>query len=162
MIQETFSIDMPWLPSAKHGWLVFKESTGKSSQYSGSVGFPEEDIRQLVRIAQVLATTRYAWNPATELIGNLARENAFLRKEIEDIKQKLADVERKIPEERVIVLREITREKAKQEIQQLFSSGRRLYYSDIAQELRLNLELVVDICHELQEGGEIEIDESIL
>jgi len=66
----------------------------------------------------------------------------------------------RIPEERVIVLREISKKEAKEEIKQLFSSGRTLYYSDIAEELRLDLELVVDICHELQESGELRIDES--
>ena len=66
------------------------------------------------------------------------------------------------PEEKVTVLREISREQAKQEIQQLFSSGRTLFYSDIAEELRLDLELVVDICRELQGSGEVKIDESAL
>jgi len=62
----------------------------------------------------------------------------------------------------VIVLREISREQAKQEIQQLFSSGRTLYYSDIAEELGLDLELTVDICRELQESKEIKVDENAL
>jgi len=53
-------------------------------------------------------------------------------------------------------------EEATEEIRQLFSSGRTLYYSDIAEELRLDLELVVDICHELQESGEIGIDDRVL
>jgi Mn-dependent DtxR family transcriptional regulator len=65
-------------------------------------------------------------------------------------------------EEKVIALREIPREQAKQEIQQLFSSGRTLYYSDIAEELRLDLKLVVDICRELEENGEVKVDESAL
>ena len=67
-----------------------------------------------------------------------------------------------MPEEKVIVLREISREQAKQEIQQLFSSGRTLYYSDIAEELGLDLELTVDICRELQESKEIKVDENAL
>ena len=62
----------------------------------------------------------------------------------------------------MIALREISREQAKQEIQQLFSSGRTLYYSDLTEELRLDLELVVDICRELQGKGEIKVDEDIL
>ena len=67
-----------------------------------------------------------------------------------------------MPEEKVIVLREMSREQAKQEIQQLFSSGRTLYYSDIAEELRLDLELVVDICRELEESREVKVDRSAL
>ena len=62
----------------------------------------------------------------------------------------------------MIVLREISREQAKQEIQQLFSSGRTLYYSDIAEELSLDLELVVDICRELEGNREVRVDKSAL
>ena len=60
------------------------------------------------------------------------------------------------------MIREITREEAEQEIQQLFQSGRTLYYSDIAEELKLDLKLVVDICREFQENKEIGIDEDAL
>ncbi len=60
------------------------------------------------------------------------------------------------------MLRELSREEAKEEIRQLFKSGRTLYYSDIAEELKLALKLVVDICRELQGNGEIGIDEDAL
>ena len=60
------------------------------------------------------------------------------------------------------MMKQISREQAKQEIQQLFSSGRTLYYSDIAEELSLDLELVVDICQELQDSGEVTVDENAL
>ncbi len=46
------------------------------------------------------------------------------REELERIKQKLLELESR---EKVIVLREITREEAKREIKQLFESGRTLY-----------------------------------
>ena len=102
-------------------------------------------------------------------LPHLAAENILLRSEIEQVrsdleqtKQKVAELERRMPAEKVIVLREISREQARQEIQQLFSSGRTLYYSDIAEELGLDLELVVDVCRELQEEGEIGVDEHIL
>jgi DNA invertase Pin-like site-specific DNA recombinase len=97
-----------------------------------------------------------------DLSNDLAAENSLLRREIEQIKQRLAELERKMPKEKVIVLREISREQAKQEIQQLFSRGRTLYYSDIAEELRLDLQLVVDICRELEENGEVKVEGSAL
>ena len=81
------------------------------------------------------------------------------REELEHIKQKLLELENR---EKVIVLREITREEAKKDIEQLFKSGRVFYYSDIVKELKLDLETVVDICNELQESGQIEVDASIL
>ena len=88
----------------------------------------------------------------------IRNENLILRDTIYKINERLAVIESCLPSERVIVLREISREKAKDEIYKLFSSGETLYYSDIAQELGLDLELVVDICTELQKQGEITID----
>ena len=85
-----------------------------------------------------------------------------LQEELKQAKQRLAELESRISGEEVIVIREITREEAEQEIQQLFQSGRTLYYSDIAEELKLDLKLVVDICREFQENKEIGIDEDAL
>ena len=113
-------------------------------------------------------------NKKPEIIGRVMRpigvsplpprfvvENALLRDELERVKQQLSELEQKISGEKVIMVRNITREEAKQEIRKLFSSGRTLYYSDIVQELKLDLETVVDICNELQENREIAIDASI-
>ena len=80
-----------------------------------------------------------------------------LERKLEEAEQRLWKFERR---EKVIELRDISREQAKEEIRQLFQSGRTLYYSDIAEELGLELEVVVDICKKLQENGEIAIDES--
>lgn len=51
----------------------------------------------------------------------------------------------------VIELREVTMDEARAEIVDLFATGETLYYSDIADRLRLDLEMVVEICHKLQE-----------
>lgn len=59
--------------------------------------------------------------------------------------------------EKVVVLRTIDREEAKNEILALFQSRETLYYSEIATKLRLDLEMVVDICTELMESEEIEV-----
>lgn len=48
----------------------------------------------------------------------------------------------------------------KDKIEQLFASGRVFCYSDIAWELGLDLEVVVNICNELMEEGKIKIAES--
>ena len=84
-----------------------------------------------------------------------------LQEELKQTKQRLLELESGISGEEVIVLREITREEAKKEIRQLLESGRTLYYSDIARELQLDLELVVDICNELQESGVVGIDAGV-
>ena len=88
-------------------------------------------------------------------------ENYALRERIRAVEERLANIEATIPKERVIILQEISREEAKEEIRNLFSTGRTLYYSDIAEELRLDLEMVVEICNELQESGGISIDEGV-
>ena len=78
--------------------------------------------------------------------------------EINDLKQRVMELENR---EKVIVLKEMTREEAKRSIRQLFSSGRTLYYSDIVQELGIDLETVVDICNELEKDKEIAVDAGV-
>ena len=91
----------------------------------------------------------------------LRNENLALRDAISRIEERLAGVEASLPNEKVTILRKVTKEEAKNEIKRLFSTGKTLYYSDIAQKLRLDLELVVDICNELQKQGEITIDAGV-
>jgi regulator of replication initiation timing len=103
-----------------------------------------------------------------ETVVRIMQENAELRLEnrklaaiAAKLEKRMNILESKLPEEEnVIVLREITREEAKAEIANLFSEGQTLYYSDIATKLRLDLELVVDICNELMNEGEISIADS--
>jgi Mn-dependent DtxR family transcriptional regulator len=61
-------------------------------------------------------------------------------------------------DEQVIALRSITREQARQEILELFQSGETLFFSDIAERLRIDLPLLIEICQELCEEGEIGVD----
>ncbi len=112
----------------------------------------------------------HAHDPALESLKKnnekLVSENRKLKKNLNEVRDRIEAVESQISElageEKVIVLREITREEAKDEIKELFDAGRVLYYSDIAGELRIDLELAVEICQELQNEGEIEIsDDSI-
>lgn len=78
---------------------------------------------------------------------------------IESLEQRLNNIENAMPREEVIVLREITREEAKIEIERLFTKGDTLYYSDIAKKLRLDLELVVNICEELFKEGKVRVED---
>ena len=158
----------PWSARSIDRLLAKPEERERFIVLGDSAGLTKEDIEEKVRrvkgivqVEQLVMTIPFGGLESADVLY-LMEENASLRQEIEQIKQKLSELEERIPEEKVIVLREISREKAKKEIRQLFSSGRTLYYSDIAEELRLDLELVVDICHELQESGELKIDESAL
>lgn len=91
-------------------------------------------------------------------LPKLILENWLLYRELQRIKHRLSELEERIPEEKVIVLREIKREDAKKEIRELLKGGRTLYFSEIAGELSIDLELVVGICQELLEKGEIGVD----
>ena len=64
--------------------------------------------------------------------------------------------------EKVVILKDMTKEEATREIKRVFATGRTLYYSDIAEELGLSLKTVVEICRELQSDGEIGIDNEVL
>ena len=104
--------------------------------------------------------------PTTPYINPLPQwfimKHLALQEELKQTKQRLMELESRVSGEEVMVIREITKEEAKKEIRQLFLTGRTLYYSDIAEELKLDLKLVVDICREFQENKEIGIDEDAL
>lgn len=57
-----------------------------------------------------------------------------------------------LPDE-TIILREIGKDEARQEIIELFRSGRPLDQADLADELALELRLVMEICAELLAEG---------
>lgn len=109
----------------------------------------------------------FSVRPTESPYQTLIQENAMLRLEcdklsvmLNDIVQRLRLLENIPSEEEIVILREISREDAKSEIGALFSLGEVKYYSDVARELRLDLELVVDLCNELISEGEIEVAES--
>lgn len=57
---------------------------------------------------------------------------------------------------RTVVLRALPRSQAKEEISDLFRRSKgSLFYSDVAEQLNLDLELVVELCRELENEGEI-------
>lgn len=87
----------------------------------------------------------------------LSMENYALSQRVKELEKRMENLEEQLTEEEIVVLREISRDEAKSEIAQLFSKGETLYYSDIAKRLRIDLELIVDICQELLEEGEITV-----
>jgi hypothetical protein len=87
-----------------------------------------------------------------------------IRAQVHELRQRSVTIEQEVkvlkdsgPEGEVIILRTIRRKQAKREIQELFQSGETLFYSDIARLLKLELALVVDLCQELEQEGEIEV-----
>ena len=88
-----------------------------------------------------------------------------LLKEVADLQERVMVLEAgffnvaadKLPE--IIEIREIGREQAKSEIVDLFATGETLYYSDIADRLLLDYEMVIEICRELESEGAIGVDD---
>lgn len=91
---------------------------------------------------------RFAENYEKQM-EKVMKHNTQLVKEIKTLVQHIASSK----DEPVVLLRDVDREQASKEIEELFKGCKTLYYSDIAQQLRLDLELVVDICNELEEKG---------
>ena len=56
---------------------------------------------------------------------------------------------------RTVVLRSMPRKQAKKEILELFKGAQQktLFYSDVAEQLQLDLELAVELCNELENEG---------
>jgi alpha-ketoglutarate-dependent taurine dioxygenase len=94
----------------------------------------------------------------TPTTASLSTEVEHLKQKVATLEQEVAQLKATVPEESVIVLRSITRDQAKQEMLELFQAGETLFYSDIARRLRIDLPVVVEVCHELIEEGEIGID----
>jgi hypothetical protein len=100
--------------------------------------------------------------PNNKGLRSLVNQNKNLQIKIQELEKRVKLLEALLPDTHVVVLRAISRDQAKKEITNLFVKGETLYYSDIAEQLDLDLELVVDICSELQQSGEIEVDDEAL
>ena len=71
--------------------------------------------------------------------------------------ERVAPLEEHSAEEKVIELREVTKDEARAEIVDLFATGETLYYSDISERLRIDFDMVVEICHNLEEQEKIHV-----
>jgi len=122
--------------------------------------------------AEAARTARKAAREAGEAgaaAGNMAAE-AFTKAEaatsqslsllrrIEALEKRLEKLESSARRKDTAALSGMSRDDAKTRIATMFSAGDRLYYSDIARELGIDLGLVSDICDELVREGKIKID----
>jgi hypothetical protein len=139
---------------------VVVAGTGDEALISGGISIStwEEKARLLSGMCVNLSSSMLSSSDILEQQNiQLRKENLILRDTLRRIEERLTAIEAYLPSEKIIVLREITREEAEKEIRGLFCKGEILYYSDIAERLRLDLQLVVEICNELQSRGEIEV-----
>lgn len=132
----------------------------------GSSGIPIEVLESKRKLfasilqAPIFAGAIESFEQLDQENAQLQTENYILKQRIWAIEERLANIEATIPKEEVIVLREISRDEAKAEIERLFAEGGTLYYSDIAKKLCIDLELVVDVCEELFKEGKVRIAEA--
>ena len=99
-----------------------------------------------------------AWTTAVEVLRSslqLHSENETLGLRVADFERRLSRLEESTLSAQTIVLREMDREQAVEEIKGLFASGEVLYYSEIVERLGIDLEVVVNICDELMADGQI-------
>jgi len=129
----------------------------------GSPGEQEQTIMNVFASAlphnalvfDVLDLTR-----SEDAIRNAARELGALRTRVLELERKVESLSRRLddlvqPGMAVITLREIPRSQAKDEIRALFAGGEVLDYGDVAERLALDLQLVVEVCGELEREGVI-------
>jgi len=91
--------------------------------------------------------------------AQLNLENKMLKEVVSKFEERLTAIEESLSQEKVMTLRELSKSEAQREILNLFESGNTFYYSDIAGKLNLDLELVVDICNELEKAGKIQTND---
>lgn len=84
------------------------------------------------------------------LVAEEQSEIGALKARVAVLEEQVARLEED-SEMKVIELREVTKDEARAEIIDLFATGETLYYSDISERLRIDLEMVVEICHKLLE-----------
>lgn len=86
--------------------------------------------------------------------GVQEKELSELRERVRTLEEHLATIEKE-RDSKVVVLRPISREDAKTEILRLFQENHAeiLDYGIIAERLQLDLQIVVDVCNELEQEG---------
>lgn len=91
-----------------------------------------------------------------------------MQAEIDELRAKVVALEEEVEmlktssEKDVIVLRTVSREQAKEEIRNLFATGETLFMSEVADRLNIPDRLVVGICTELQQEGELRVNDDAL
>ena len=95
-------------------------------------------------------------------VSTLERQNTQLRRGFNALARRVAVLEQEVEmlkaEGEIIEIRDIPRKQAKDEIRRLFATGETLYYSDIVQRLQIGIELVVELCKELEVEDEIQVN----
>jgi len=127
---------------------VIQSSAGSTPMYVFNAQ-PSYSALDLERDSQIIEL-RTQITKLTEQVNRLENIIGEISKRIEPMQTS---------SEEVMVLRSITRDEAKKEILDLLDKSDKLYYYDIAEALRLDLEEVVQIMSELESDGFVGVAE---
>lgn len=112
-------------------------------------------------------TTAPLIEPPSDTTLAVLEENSNLKQHVARLETRILALELDSPTithqypPQTLELRQITDQEACTEMQQLFkNTDVPLYYSDISQQLQLDLEQVVRVCDELYQTGQIFVDEA--
>ncbi len=127
---------------------VIQSSAGSTPMYVFNAQ-PSYSALDLERDSQIIEL-RTQITKLTEQVNRLENIIGEISKRMEPMQTSSEDV---------MVLRSITRDEAKKEILDLLDKSDKLYYYDIAEALRLDLEEVVQIMSELESDGFVGVAE---
>lgn len=153
--------------------LIEPASEGYSGEYQRRKGFSAQELEAVLgykghgltdivhgfgEIRDALTTVASFSKKFDDFLANYSQQNSdnaeFNRALLREMK---ALVEHILGERvQTVVLRSISRDDAKHEILELFKNAKKsLFYSDVAEQLQLDLELVLELCLELENEGHI-------
>ena len=127
---------------------VIQSSAGSTPMFVFNAQ-PTYSALDLERDSQIIEL-RTQVTKLTEQVNRLEKILGEMSKRMESMQTSSEDV---------MVLRSITRDEAKKEILDLLDKSDKLYYYDIAEALRLDLEEVVQIMSELESEGFVGVAE---
>ena len=85
-------------------------------------------------------------------VERLKKQVAILSARVAELERE-AEAARDLESDDVIVLRDITKEQARKEILEAFAADEPLDHADLAEDLRLEISLVFEVCNELIDEG---------
>jgi dCTP deaminase len=153
--------------------LNVKASRGYAGEYQNRKTFTAQDLEAVMGFkGHALSDVVHGFEDiksAIESVAGLSRKfDAFLddyskqNRENSEFNRALVKEMRQLVEHilgqrvQTVVLRSISREQAKREILDLYrTASGPLFYSDVSERLQLDLELVIDLCTELENEGHI-------
>ena len=115
--------------------------------------------RQAPRPARAMGNRGYQ-HPVRHSPGYRSKpEVERLKKQVAILSARVAELEREaeaardLESDNVIVLRDIAKEQARKEILEAFAADEPLDHADLAEDLRLEISLVFEVCNELIDEG---------